>query len=165
MTIQQLLDMPIGTKTGGGFALTIKHTHKPREIKGGWLFEETMTDETGDILADFFVEKYNPFVRGQEIKIIVCEIQSSTKGIGKKLYVDQWEKVLYNLDDLSDYEARIPKPQQNGPDWEVINRGKVKHGLTCAYIQALRTQPTKADRKSIAKLADWVMSEKDIYNE
>ncbi len=163
MTIKQLLEMPIGKKTGGGFVLTIKHTHKPREVNDGWLFEETMTDETGDIIADFFVEKYNPFVRGQEVKIIVCEIQSSSKGIGKKLYVDQWEKITCTADELPENEDRIYRPQQTGPNWDAISRGKVKHGLVCAILST-GTDVGPKWRKKIAKLADWVMSPEDKYD-
>ena len=156
MTIKQLLNMPVGTRTGGGFVLTIKHTHKPREIKDGWLFEETMTDETGDILADFFVEKYIPLVRGQEIKIIVCEIQSSTTTMGKKLYVEQWERITCTADELP---QRYPLQQSVDP----LGRSKVKCKLTEAYIK-YSGFPCGMERKQIISLADWVMSPEDKYD-
>ena len=155
MTIQQLLDMKL-YEEANGFRLTVKHTRKITKVQGGWTQELTFTDDTGDILADMVMETYSPFVHRQEIIILDCEIQPTTEG--KKLLVKKWEKITCTADELPE---RYPL-RQTGPNWEAIGRSKVKHGLTCAYIQVGR-DIDEASRRLIAKLADWVMSEKDIY--
>ncbi len=164
MTIQQLLDMKLYEEASGGFVLTVKHTHKATKVPGGWTHELTLTDDTGDILADMVMEVYTPFVRRQEIKIILCEIQPSTKG--KKLLVKKWEKITCTADELPERDQRDPL-RQNGPNLEA--RGKTKCRLACSSIEAeyatLDDSPEgKNARALVIKLADWVMSEKDIYN-
>ncbi|KKN70080.1 hypothetical protein LCGC14_0434050 [marine sediment metagenome] len=156
MTIQQLLDMKL-YEEANGFRLTVKHTHKITKVQGGYTQELTFTDDTGDILADMAMETYSPFVRRQEIIILDCEIQPSTKG--KKLLVKKWEKVTCTADELP---QRDPL-RQNGPDWEAIGRGKVKHGLLCAYIQARISKIDDELLRNIAKLADWVMDPEDKW--
>ncbi len=162
MTIQQLFDMELYEEASGGFVLTVKHTHKATKVLGGWTHELTLTDDTGDIKADMVMEVYSPFVRRQEIRIILCEIQPTTEG--KKILVKKWERITCTADELPERERRDPL-RQNGPNWEAIGRGKVKHGILCATIQ--RHGLDLVDENTlgnIAKLADWVMSEKDIYN-
>ena len=157
MTIKELLEMKLYEEASGGFVLTVKHTHKITKVSGGYTQELTLTDDTGDILADMEMEAYSPFVRRQEIRIILCEIQPSTKD--KKLFVKKWELVTYTADELPQRDTL----RQNGPDWEAIGRGKVKCVLTCAYIQA-GSPIDDIRREWIEKIADWVMSEKDIWN-
>lgn len=161
MTIQQLLELKLYEEASGGFMLTVKHTHKITKVQGGFTQELTLTDDTGDILADMVMETYSPFVRRQEIRIITCEIQPATEG--KKLLVKKWEKITCTADELPISEDRIYRPQQSGPDWEAIGRGKVKHGLICAFIQSGRGIDNQL-LQDVAKLADWVMSAKDIYD-
>ncbi len=160
MTIKELLEMKLYEEASGGFMLTVKHTHKITKVTGGYTQELTLTDDTGDMKADMEMEAYSPFVRREEIRIILCEIQPSTEN--KKLFVKKWEKITRTADELPESENRIYKPQQNGPDWEAIGRGKVKHGLTCAIL-ATGTDIGPEWREKITKLADWIMSEKDIY--
>jgi hypothetical protein len=118
ITISQLLDMPIGERTGGGFPLTVKHTHKIDKYTGekseaewtpseGYVHEVTLTDGTGDILADMRTLKYNKLIRRNEVKIIVCEIQHSANATGKKLLVHEWDKVTCTADELPESEARL----------------------------------------------------------
>lgn len=166
MTIQQLLELKLYEEASGGFVLTVKHTHKMTKMLGGWSHELTLTDDTGDILADMELYDNIPFVRRQEIKIILCEIQPTTEG--KKLLVKKWEKVTCTADELPKREYRNPPPQ-TGPDWEAIARGKVKCRLAEACIgYGIPVLDNDSDgehaREGVAKLADWVMSEKDIYN-
>ena len=169
MTIQQLLDMPIGEKTGGGFLMTIKHTHKLDKYtveKGvgtdwipdyGYVHEVTLTDSTGDMLADMWMLKRNPLVRRREVKIIVCQIQPAAKG--KKLLVHEWENITCTADELP---QRDPLGQ-NSPNWDAISRGKTKCRLTEAILST-GTDVNSKWRKKIAKLADWVMSPEDKYD-
>lgn len=166
ITIQQLLEMPIGTKTGGGFIMTVKIAGKRVQVKDYWIQNVTLTDPTGDMLADIILHGNVPIVKGRELKIIVCVIQPISDG--KKLLVHEWEKITCTADE---YEAKkqVARPQQIGPDWEAIGRGKVKCVLSEACIG--RGIPVLGDgsdgeyaRECVAKLADWVMSPEDTYN-
>lgn len=54
--------------------------------------------------------------------------------------------------------ANQNKQQKNDtPDWEAINRGKVRHGLFCAFIQGkTMSQLTEEEMKSFyTKLINW----------
>ena len=168
MTIQQLLDMPIGEKTGGGFVLVAKKAGKTFGSASGLMQSITFTDASGDIAADVLLKGNSKIVRTEEIKIIVCKIQC-TVGEGKKLYVDQWEKVTCTADELPERDPL----RQNGPNWDAISRGKVKCRLIEAAIKngILALDPLSTTdkvhntfvRAEIARNADWVMSPEDKY--
>ncbi len=177
-TVKQLLDSPIGYKTGG-FVLQVAHTHKMREKYGAaqgperWVHEVTLTDGTDEIKADVLLVKKRKFCRLEEIKIIVCEIiPESSGGYGKKLLVHEYEMITCTADELPDREYR---PTKSGPDWEAIGRGKVKCRLLEAAIKngILALDPlSNTDkvhnefvRAEIARNADWVMSPEDKYDE
>ena len=158
MTIQQLLEMKLYEEASGGFVLTVKHTHKITKVEGGYTHELTLTDDTGDILADMVMEVFSPFVRRQEIKIIDCEIQPSPKD--KKLLVRKWELITCTADELPEREQRDPLRQN--VNWEA--RGKSKCRLAEAFLIGFRKFPNIVELEGLAKLADWVMSPEDKYD-
>lgn len=140
ITIAQLLAMPCGERIGGGFILTVKSTKKYVYLPEGHpIYTVVLFDNTGEMLADFKGAKgtYTPLIKGEQIKIIVAEIQaadpSSNKIVlkeGKKLFVDQFERLTQTL---SEYEDQMVSYQE---DWDRQIEGKCRHGLTCAYIRA-----------------------------
>jgi hypothetical protein len=146
MTIKQLLDMPIGDKVGG-FMLVVKHAKKMSPQGSGWSQEVTLTDSTGDMLADVWRDKYTKLVRNEELWITVCEVQSADTVTGKKLLVHEGHVVTASEPPINNQYAQKP------PNWDAISRGKVKHGLTCAYIQA----NTPINKELIEELADWIV--------
>lgn len=185
-TIKQLMEADIGYKTGG-FVYQVKHTHKmteheyempehPKTIAGRpyWIHEVTLTDGKDDIKADVILQKKRKFCRLEEIKIIVVEIiPESSGGYGKKLLVREYEMITQTADEYEAQKESIPQtPAKAIPNkWDIIGRGKVKHGLLCAFIQSRAGVSdggsiciTGEDLQEIAKLADWVMSKEDIYN-
>lgn len=114
MTIKQLLDMPIGQKTGG-FLLTVKTAKKHWEVpnkdgqtvghkgQGRVLHQQAiLTDETGDMIADIKIlspehgNQCDTIKVGAIIRVIVCEIQTAydkrgdTPEPNKKLFIDQF---------------------------------------------------------------------------
>lgn len=155
MTIKDLLETELYEEVTGPFTLTVKHTHKCTKVNGGWSHELTLTDDTGDILADMEMEVYSPLVRRDEIRILLCEIQPSTKD--KKIVVKDWEKITCTADELP---QREPLRQTVDP----LGRSKVKCKLTEAWIKR-EGFPGNVERREILRIADWVMSLEDKYNE
>lgn len=145
MTIKQLLEMPVGEKIGG-FVLTIKKTKKAVQLPNkNYIHTAVLFDSTGEMLADFKDPggkgAYNPMIKGQEVKVIVAEIQQAEAGT--KLYVDQFSLVT-----SQDFE-----PGNDYPDWRVTVRGKIRHGLVCSYIKAGK----KIDKTEINTLIEYIM--------
>ena len=91
MTVKQLLEMPIGYKTGG-FDLTIKTAKKKWQVGKKWMHQIVLMDETGEIWADVNIGKNIPLIARTQIHITFCEIQDSEHHNNpcKKLYVDQF---------------------------------------------------------------------------
>jgi hypothetical protein len=149
-TIKQLLAMPLGYKTGG-FAKTIKTAKKKWQVNGKWVHQVLLTDETGDMLADVNIGGYVPLIAGQEIRVVVCEIQATETGpfaSGKtKLYVDQFVRpTVTEPPDVMDFAEESAK----------IIRGKIKTWLVAGCLQS-GTPPKEVDRAGIESLVDWVM--------
>lgn len=176
MTIQQLLDMEIGTKTGG-FVFEVEHCHKmydSGDIDMPWKHEVTLTDGKDEIKALVLLRKNKKFTRGNEIKVIVCELTpESGGGYGKMLLVHEHELLTQTADEYEEEKQNV----QNKPKldkWGLIVRGQVKHGQVIAAIEHgdIRLSCKGPDdeqhnaevRANIIKWTDWVMSEKDIYN-
>lgn len=154
-TIKQLLAMPIGEKTGGGFILTVKKTKKAVQLPNKqYIHTVVLFDDTGEMLADFKDQggkgAYNPMIKGWQVKIIVAEIQAADATgrckedqTGKKLYVDQFSVVT----------SQSNEPGDDYPDWRVTVRGKIRHGLVCAYIRAGK----EIDKVEIEKTIEYIM--------
>lgn len=124
MTVNQLLGMDIGSKTGG-FTLDIKTAKKKWQLADQtWVQQVLLTDATGDILADVKLGGYTPLSRDSLIHIIVCEIQPTDTG--KKLFIDQW--------DIGGATSEPPSFAED--EYQKSIRGKIKHGLIAAYLQA-----------------------------
>jgi len=93
MTIQQLLEMPIGQKAGG-FPVTIKTAKKKWEVNGKWYHQVVIMDDTGEMLADVCIHVNVPLQRTQTLWVIVSIVQQADKG--KKLYIDQFRHETIN---------------------------------------------------------------------
>ena len=147
ITIEQLKKMPVGEKIGGGFILTIKKTKKAVQLPNKtYIHTVVLFDKTGEMLADFKdqggIGAYNPMTKGQEVKIIVAQIQHAEAGT--KLYVDQFtHNPSLNSEPGNDY-----------PDWRTTIRGKIRHGLVCSYIKA----GIDIDKREIEDLAEYIMT-------
>ncbi len=120
MEIKQLLDCPVGYKTGG-FSLTIKTIKKRWQVDESWIHQVLLTDITGDILTDIVCETNIPFQRTAELYIVVCEIQAAETG--KKLVVHEWRQ-----------ESMTEPPVWVANEPESVVRSKVRCRLVCAYI-------------------------------
>ncbi len=143
MTVKQLLAMEIGTKAGGGFALTIKTVKKRWKVANfSWVHQVLLTDLTGDILAD--VERPNniPFIRDTELLVVVCEMQAAEAG-GHKLAVHEWRK-------NSDTEPRVWEAREP----ESVVRSKIRCKLVCAYL----CSGTTADEEEVLFWEDFIIT-------
>jgi hypothetical protein len=161
-TIKQLLEMPIGQKTGG-YDLSIKTFKKNWQVDTIWWSQVIFMDGTGEIPADVKIgTKYNP-LRGrvaERIHIIVAEVQEA-EYLGKdrkKLVVDQFSIPSITVDEYD----------QATEDWNHFNeeqiKGKIRHGLSCSYIEgcAYRTgcmaEPTSEATENILKWQDFIVT-------
>ena len=133
-TIEQLRAMPVGTRIGGGFILTVKMTKKSVQLPNKkYVHTVVLCDETGEMVADFLgTEAYLPMKKGEQVKIIVAEIQElvlKEGNDGQKLVVSQWQVKTQTLDE---YDAEIASYKTL---WEKETRGKIRHGVVCSCIQ------------------------------
>lgn len=164
ITINQLLQMPINERVGGGFTLTIKATKKYVNLPDGTpIYTVILVDSTGEMLADFKGTKgtYAPFIKGEPIKIIVAQVQAADPSSnkialqeGKKLYVDQFEKLTQTL---SEFEQEQDTWKL---EWDKQTRGKVRHGVVCAMIKAgfNISAITEEYKPAIEKLVDYIFN-------
>ena len=148
ITIEQLKKMPIGYRTGG-FIKTIKTAKKKWQVDSKWMHQVLLTDETGDMLADVNIGTYSPLIGGQEIRIIVCEIQETeVRNVPTlKLYIDQFTMPsVTEPPDVMNFAGASPN----------VIRGKIKTWLVAGCLQS-GTPPAEVDRMGIESLVDWVM--------
>ncbi len=155
MTIDRLLKMQIGQHAAGGFVLTVKKTKKSVKLPNGrYIHTVVLFDNTGEMLADFKdpggAGVYNPLIKGQQVKIIVAEIQAADSTgqakvdqTGTKLFVDQ-----FVLETSTQYK------EEEYPDWRVTVRGKIRHGLVCAGIKAGRINMVDEIPKTAKKIIE-----------
>ncbi len=149
MTVKQLLAMEIGAKTGGGFPLTIKTVKKRWKLRNfSWIHQVVLFDTTGEILTDVLCDNNIPFTRNSELLIVVCELQVTENG--KKLFVHEWRQ-------QSDTEPPDRLAWANGEEERII-RGKIRHGLVCAYLQS----GTKPDEEEVLFLEEFILTGKII---
>lgn len=157
ITIAQLKKMPVGEKIGGGFVLTVKKTKKAVPLPNKlYIHTVVLFDETGEMLADFKdpggTGAYNPMIKGQEVKIIVAEIQHAEAGT--KLYVDQFSLVTQGSEPKTGYE-----PGDDYPDWRVTVKGKIRHGIVCSLIRSgVCTQDI--DKSEVERLIEYIVDGK-----
>lgn len=156
MKIIDILKMPIGQKLGG-FVLTIKIAKKKWQVGKVWMHQVVLMDETGEMLADVRIGGYLPLIAGNKIRIIVAEIQAvelppKTKFHNRtKLYIDQFEKLTITV---PEYEAQMGNVED---DWDKVNRGKVRHGLCCAFIRSNTANPLNI-KEQIEELVEYIMT-------
>jgi len=168
MNIAQLQKMTVGERIGGGFVLTVKKTKKSVQLPNKYYIHTVVLfDSTGEMLADFKDQggkgAYNPMIKGHDYKIIVAEIQHAdpaSKEIAlrdaKKLYVDQFSKVTQGSEPDVGYA-----PGEDYPDWRTTVRGKIRHGLVCAFIQSgeIAVEPiTKESKEYIEAMTEYIMT-------
>lgn len=131
MTINQLLSMPTGSRTGS-FYLTVKTAKKKWQVGDVWYHQVLLVDETGEMLADVCIGKYNPLIAGQRPWIIVCEVQEAeidhTKAsrTGKKLLVSEFRH---------DTVTEPPEMGMLSGEGEKVIRSKILCWLTAAKIE------------------------------
>ncbi len=184
MTITQLLEMPIGQKTGG-FLLTVKTAKKFWEVpneqgqkvghkgQGRILHQQAiLADETGEIIADIKIlspehgNLCDAIKVGAIIRVIVCEIQiayskkGDTPEPNKKLFIDQFSvyiKEEAGRESVWGPEGAEALAWQEAREEEV--RGKVRHGVVCAMIQNDDRQTVILDNKKFVNdIVDFIMT-------
>ncbi len=156
MTVKQLLEMPVGYKTGG-FDLTIKTAKKKWQVGKKWMHQIVLMDETGEIWADVNIGKNIPLIARTQIHITFCEIQDSEHHNNpcKKLYVDQFTQ-----------PAQIGEPPMNfeyGDSVKTI-RSKIKclatanmFDGTCNLEARVREVNTALNMPEMASIVDKIM--------
>lgn len=157
MTIKQLLAMPVGEKVGGGFSLAVKTFKKSWQVNKKWIQQIILMDETGEMPADVNLGLHCNTLRGKlgkEIKVVVAEIQNA-EYLGsdrKKLYIDQY-----------DYDVWVGEPPSDAENWQVMKeseiKGKIRHGLCCAFIQSNTDNPLNI-KEQINELTEFIMTGK-----
>ncbi len=146
MTIAQLLKMPVGTRIGGGFVLTIKTARKKTQVKNNWIHTVTLFDETGEMEADVNIKTYAPLIRSQEIKIIVAEIQQTRDGI--KLYVDQFAPVV-----------EVAEPPMSGFEIQQADAAQVvRSKIKCLFLMG-KFQSGKSDAEVLKSSKSKILEE------
>jgi len=143
MKIEQILIQPIGQRFNPG-TLTIKTCKKTWDVDGVWYHQVKLMDDTGEIPADVKIGKYLPLHRGSRITVIVAEIRDG-EYLGKLckiLYVDQF---TIPTTSMAEYESN---QDQIDDELNLIVQGKIRHGLSCAFIQGY------AQNKGTLPLAD-----------
>lgn len=114
LTIAELLQSDVGLQVENvSFAIKTKKK-KWADPDGTWTQQVLLTDKTGDMLADVFIEKNIPLVC-REIHIISAEVQySDERNVPvKKLYIDQFSVPTQTADDygkgISDFRANTER--------------------------------------------------------
>jgi len=155
ITIAQLQQMPVGSKIGGGFIQTVKMTKKSvRQPNNRYIHTVVLFDQTGEMVADFEdpgVGTYTPVKKGDQVKIIVAEIQALVLKDGSngiKLYVREYQTRTQTVDE---YEAEAAGYEAN---WQKEIRGKCRHGLVCSFIRAGKD----IDKAQIDLLVEYIMT-------
>src|SRR4030042_1028685 len=121
MTITQLLQMPVGSKTGG-FDLVVKRARKTTRIdEKTRLMEVIFIDNTAEINGEVHLEGCeNKYIlcpqSGMKIKVTVCWLQENEVG-KKKLYVDQWGTYTVTADE---WEAMRAEGKQAESDEDTV---------------------------------------------
>ena len=152
MTIKQLLEMPIGQKTGG-FELTVKkYPSKMVEVGKKKIQPVMFIDETGEMLGDVLNAKFGAIHKGYSVHITVGIIQNGEKG--KKLYVEQWWLPTMSM---AEYEAKqydFKQEIQYGEPLHIV-KSKVKMHVVCALLNREKA-PTANDSKMEEYINAWV---------
>lgn len=175
ITIKQILEWPVGYKSGG-FNLVVKTPKKTiTDAKGQMFHNVCLMDDTGEILADVKLIKnpipagwegkaghYNPLIKRQIIHIITCEIQLSESDTHLKIGT-HGKKLLI-------HEYKITSPEFSEDDykyssemWELdeyqkkLARGKIRHGIVCAMIRAEKGEPL-CEKAYINELVEFIMT-------
>lgn len=151
MDIKQVLAMPVGQKFGG-FDVVIKTCKKKWQEASGtysWMQQVIISDKSGDALADVNIVKNISLQRGSVLHITVAEIQQGvpevSKVLFKKIYIDQF---------VLPTDIGEPPLQYDIDGPAGIVDGKIRHGLTCAYIQAGKTP----DKSEILKWTKFIIT-------
>jgi len=142
LTIADLLKMPVGAKVrarGAGFAATVSSVGKHLETPDKQRWQRVvLSDSTGGITADILLQKtptgFNYVNRGNVLRIISAEIRAGVKNI----MTDITPAIFF----VTEYENEVATEPDYGinPDYAAFSekeiKGKIRHGLCCAYIQS-----------------------------
>ncbi len=161
MKLEQLLIQEHGQKIGG-MILTVKTCKKSWEVEGTWWHQVLFMDETGEMPADVKIGTYLPLKRQDKVGVIVAEVRDA-EYLGKPrkiLVVDQY-KVQYQAAD--EYYAEADKAY--AVEMREV-RGKIRHGLSCAFIRAIDIadqpiNPTPSIKKAILEWTEFIMTGKE----
>ncbi len=88
MTIADILKLDVNESVLGTFV--VKTVKKSWEDTDGWMNQVVLSDNTGDMLADFHINVYQPIQRGAQIELVQAMTQHGTDGL--RLYVETWKQ-------------------------------------------------------------------------
>ena len=126
MTIQQILQMPVGQRFGGG-DYTVKTCKKKWTDSGRWVQQVVLSDESGDMLVDVNIEKNIGLQRCSILHVVVGLVQHGVAEVSsdnkKRIYIEQFT------------QPSIPEPTLSMSMDERIARSKVRCWLVAACLQ------------------------------
>lgn len=161
MTIKELLQMPAGTKTGD-FILTIKTAKKCWKVGEINWQSLLFMDGTGEILADVNLGKrYIPFHQSAQVQIVSAEIQLTDQPNNNKIGLSATRHKLV-VDKCSGIApVQSVWQEDDAESWAAMREeeiaGKIRHGLTIAWIQSCkRLTITDAEKTMINNLVEFV---------
>jgi len=163
-TIKELLEKPIGKEyRTGGFQLAIKTARKMVDIDNKILQGVVFIDDTGEIQGEVSLQRHIPLQRTQKIYLTICWLQNGEKG--KKLYVEQWYPVTITEAELGcKYQPDWGPEDSEAMEWAAARReevkGKVRHGVVCAMIQAqdLDWELAQKHKDNINKIVEFIVT-------
>ena len=156
MTINQLLQMPIGVESrSGGFQLTVKVARKTVEVDKKYLQWVIFMDSTGEIPGEVSLPKYIPLKKYQRIHITVCWLQQGENG--KKLYVDQWYPITITEEELCTQRANFNDEFQYGEPLHIV-KSKIRMHVVCAILSTGNFEDL--DKDFINKWVDFIVTGK-----
>ncbi|MHC4605288.1 MAG: hypothetical protein ACYS6W_18380 [Planctomycetota bacterium] len=160
-TIKQILEWPVGYKSGG-FVLVVKVAKKKWNVGDQWFQRVMFADGAGDeIFGEILLNGNNGIQRNVPLRLIhaerrICDVNNKPV---PALFVSQWKDdrpVMSEPDILNDFES-----------WQAARqdeiRGKVRHGIVCAMIRSTPAngdwpEPETAQKDFIHKWVDFIMT-------
>ncbi len=135
MTIAEILKLDVNKAVLGTFV--VKTVKKSWEDTDGWMNQVVLSDNTGDMLADFHINVYQPIQRGAQIELVLAMTQHGTDGL--RLYVETWEQA----------GEPISEPPLQG-EARIVS-GKIKTHLAGAFISHYGITPNKDELLAFLK--------------
>lgn len=157
-TIAEIQKLETGAKVSD-LTVVVKKTKKKSQLGDETTQEFVLSDTTGEILAEILLAETDfgteTLIRNETLNIRKGEIQQSVEGT--RLYVSIYERLKFTEPpEISAYGYELP-------DWEKVNRGKVRHGLCCGLIrrgEQLDYLLVEATQDKIEKVINYIMEGK-----